>query len=382
MKKMNRYFSGIITIFMLVGMLTTNTQADIKESDDSQLTAVEVEGTPRLDELKTKPNESQVETIYGDDEIVTAIVEMEDAPVMDYYEVSNYSLLDGETSAGEAVSNFLSSEDAKIASDEIIDSQQNVISKISTLANESSNIARVSEGEFEVIDNWSTIVNAMAIRVPYGIIDKISGIEGVKRAYVEHTYDLPDLIENSVVQDGKENYSYSYDMIGVDETWRQGDTGKGMLVAVLDSGLDIKIDWNGEVVRTHEAFTDDSFMSGNPTDGIDDWNLRFTGNSLEEFLKGNQLNSTTGNNGNHITYDNNALYKNLKVPYACDYAEGDLNVLPADSDHGTHVTGTIAGFASTEEGEVKFSGVAPDAQVLFMKVFPDAGGGAAVSCGT
>ncbi|MGG7212652.1 S8 family serine peptidase [Clostridium nigeriense] len=379
MKKMNRYFSGIITIFMLVGMLTTNTQADIKESDDSQLTAVEVEGTPRLDELKTKPNESQVETIYGDDEIVTAIVEMEDAPVMDYYEVSNYSLLDGETSAGEAVSNFLSSEDAKIASDEIIDSQQNVISKISTLANESSNIARVSEGEFEVIDNWSTIVNAMAIRVPYGIIDKISGIEGVKRAYVEHTYDLPDLIENSVVQDGKENYSYSYDMIGVDETWRQGDTGKGMLVAVLDSGLDIKIDWNGEVVRTHEAFTDDSFMSGNPTDGIDDWNLRFTGNSLEEFLKGNQLNSTTGNNGNHITYDNNALYKNLKVPYACDYAEGDLNVLPADSDHGTHVTGTIAGFASTEEGEVKFSGVAPDAQVLFMKVFPDAGGGAAES---
>ena len=38
--------------------------------------------------------------------------------------------------------------------------------------------------------------------------------------------------------------------------------------------------------------------------------------------------------------------------------------------------GTIAGFASTEEGEVKFSGIAPDAQILAMKVFPDADGGA------
>jgi subtilisin family serine protease len=379
MKKMNRYFSGIITIFMLVGMLTTNTHADMKESNDSQLTAVEVEGTPRLDELKTKPNESQVETIYGDDEIVTAIVEMEEAPVMDYYEVSNYSLLDGDTSAGEAVSDFLSSEDAKIASDEIIDSQQNVISEISNLVNENSNIARSSEGEFEVVNNWSTVVNAIAISVPYGILDKISEVEGVKRAYVEHTYDIPDPVENSVVQDGKENYSYSYDMVGINETWNEGYTGKGMLVAVLDSGLDIKMDWKSEVVRVHEAFTNDSFKSGNPTDGIEDWDLRYTDSSLEEFLKDNQLNSTTGYNGNQITYEKNELYKNLKVPYACDYADGDLNVLPTNSDHGTHVTGTIAGFAETEEGEVKFSGVSPDAQVLFMKVFPDAGGGAAES---
>ena len=29
-------------------------------------------------------------------------------------------------------------------------------------------------------------------------------------------------------------------MVGVEEAWNKGYTGKGMLVAVLDSGLDIK----------------------------------------------------------------------------------------------------------------------------------------------
>ena len=36
----------------------------------------------------------------------------------------------------------------------------------------------------------------------------------------------------------------------------------------------------------------------------------------------------------------------------------------------------FAGYVETEEGEVKFVGVAPDAQILSMKVFPDVDGGA------
>lgn len=97
---------------------------------------------------------------------------------------------------------------------------------------------------------------------------------------------------------------------------------------------------------------------------------------MKKFLEKNQLASTTGQDGDKIKYDNNALYKNIKVPYACGYADGDLHVLPTDSDHGTHVAGTIAGYCADSEGKVKFTGVAPDAQILFMKIFPDEDGGA------
>ena len=379
MRKMNRCFASTISFFMLAGLLPTNVQADLK--DNTMLTAVELEGTSLLDELEGNINEVKGQALYGDDEFVTAIVELEEAPVMDYYDSSSYFSLDEENSAGESVSKFLASDDIKEVSEELLDNQKNIISEITTLVNENANegvnVASISEETVEVINNWTTIVNAISIRVPYRMLDKIRALDGVKRAYVEHVYDRPEPIENSVVEEGKATYSYSYDMVGVEEAWNQGYTGKGMLVAVLDSGLDIKRNWwDAQISRVHEAFTDNSFKSGNPTDGVDDWDLRYTNESLEEFLKDNQLISTTGADGSHITYDNNMLYKNVKVPYAADYADGDLDVSPLSSNHGTHVAGTIAGFASTEEGEVKFSGIAPDAQILAMKVFPDADGGA------
>ncbi len=145
-------------------------------------------------------------------------------------------------------------------------------------------MASISEETVEVVNNWTTIVNAISIRVPYGMLDKIRDLDGVKRAYVEHVYDRPEPIENSVVEEGKGTYSYSYDMVGVEEAWNKGYTGKGMLVAVLDSGLDIKRNWwDAQISRVHEAFTDNSFKSGNPTDGVDDWDLRYTNESLEKF---------------------------------------------------------------------------------------------------
>ena len=36
-------------------------------------------------------------------------------------------------------------------------------------------------------------------------------------------------------------------MVGIDETWNEGYTGKGMLVAVLDTGLDIKTNADGDL---------------------------------------------------------------------------------------------------------------------------------------
>ena len=189
MRKMNRCFASTIAFFMLAGLLPKNVQADLKDNSN-MLTAVEIEGTSLLDELEGNLNEVKEQALYGDDEFVTAIVELEGAPVMDYYNSSSYFSLDEENSAGESVSKFLASDDVKEVSEELLDNQENIISEITTLVNEDVNegvnAASISEETVEVVNNWTTIVNAISIRVPYGMLDKIRDLDGVKRAYVEH----------------------------------------------------------------------------------------------------------------------------------------------------------------------------------------------------
>ncbi|MEY8516437.1 Ig-like domain-containing protein [Lachnospiraceae bacterium 29-84] len=352
----------------------------VEAGEGESLDAVEVEEESRLGKLEAKEDRPQVEPLYQDDEIVTVIVEMDDAALMDYYGTSTYAAEGGEgATAGEAVSEFLTSEEAQEASEELLSGQDEVISQINGIAGQTEGrAARAADSGVEVVAQWTAAANAMAVKIPYGKLDEVKALKNVKRAYVQHVYERPEPIDNSNVVDGKPNEEYSYDMVDLGSTWQKGYTGKGMLVAVLDSGLDIKLYGTGEdagkVQYTHEAFTDDSFMSAKGSEV--DWNLRYTSDSMEKFLLANQLVSNTGQNGNIIQYDNNALYKNRKVPYGCDYADGDVHIMPSSSDHGTHVAGTVAGCAKTAEGEVKFTGVAPDAQILFMKVFPDEDGGA------
>lgn len=394
MKNRMRYLSSILAAAMVIGNMPATALAapasdtSAKKGQETRVEASEIEGVSRLDDREWSKREDQAEPLYKADDVVTVIVEMEEAPVMDYYSTSTYSETAeaSDKTAGEAVADFLADEEVKELSQELRDGQNDVLAGIAqlagagnaVLASENENEVQPAEEEsFEVTAQWTTIANAAAVRVPYRMLEDIKKLDGVKRAYVEHVYDRPEPVENASLEtELTTREGVSYRMAGVDGAWKEGYTGKGMLVAVLDSGLDIKLDNEGRVIRTHEAFTENSFYSGNPTDGENDWELRYTNESLAKFLEDNQLISTTGADGNKIVYDNNALFKNVKVPYACDYADGDLHVMPASSDHGTHVSGTVTGYAETEEGEVKFTGVAPDAQLVFMKVFPDEDGGA------
>jgi len=56
-----------------------------------------------------------------------------------------------------------------------------------------------------------------------------------------------------------------------------------------------------------------------------------------------------------------------------DFANGDTDPYPVNSDHGTHVAGTIAASGNNTIG---VTGVAYGVQIMALKVFPDLGGGA------
>lgn len=165
--------------------------------------------------------------------------------------------------------------------------------------------------------NLDTITSAYSTLDGYGEVDieaaieYVTGDELASQAPVEDNFGINDL--------------YGLDRIGAPEAWDEGYTGNGILIAVIDTGID----------RDHSELDDNIWVNQDeiPGNGIDD--------------------------------DANGYVDDFQ---GWNFVDDNNNV--EDSDyHGTHVAGTIAAEAG---GMVQ--GVAYNAKIMPLKVFPENAG--------
>ena len=201
----------------------------------------------------------------------------------------------------------------------------------------------------EVTDSYTWLFNGVAAMIPYESMSRIAAMEGVAKVVVQPIYEL---YEEPVGQAGASLYTISDGpMIGRQETWDLGYTGKGMKIAVIDTGLDV--DHPNFAALPDDCLTDSSA----------------TRESVEAFL--NQLNAAE--RSADMTIDN--VYHNTKVVFGYNYCDNNFNIthdFDGSGDHGTHVAGIAA--ANKVDGS-DVVGVAPDAQLYIMKIYGANGGG-------
>lgn len=194
--------------------------------------------------------------------------------------------------------------------------------------------ADMEDIDYELVYDFTTLLNGFSCDVAYGDLDKIADLDYVEAVYIANYYEEP-VLENPQSQEPEMKYAGGNSFTGNNSMNTAGFDGEGMVIAVLDTGTRV----------THEAFKDTSLVDATVV----------TEASVEAAIKNNV---------------NPGVYVSAKIPFAYDYADNDADVADHNG-HGTHVAGIATGYVPTTDGGAKFSGAAPAAQLLAMKVFHD-----------
>ena len=248
------------------------------------------------------------------DNVVTAFVVMEAAPLAEKY-----------TSIAQ-----MTATEKK----DLLDVQNRVIEQIEKTV--------LKGGELNVRYQFAYLTNAFSIQTEMKHLEKIAQLENVKSVYIVPVYNaIPS--ENVA----NPNTSSAAGFTGVADVWNElGYTGQGMKIAIVDTGLDLD----------HPSFAAAPEGASMTHEDIT--------NVLEDLNSYARKRSLTAAD----------LYRSEKVPYAFNYCDDNLSAdhsKDQQGDHGTHVAGIAA--ANATEG-TSVVGMAPDAQLLVMKVFGKAGG--------
>lgn len=333
--KLNRLLALVLSGSLALSVTVGNApfafaaSADSNETSTSQTNGVEVEQLDGSDYDLDLTRDDAVTQDNLDD----AISPDEDVRVI--------IVMDGD-SVVSANSAAVYSNDTAAQMEEIKAAQDKVIADIEETA--------LDGDDLTVSYQYSWLVNGVAATVPYGKLSDIESVDGVDKVVMQTVYEpcstdettSSNIVYPRTISDGQ--------MIGREDTWAQGYKGEGMKIAIIDTGLDT--DHQNFAALPDEVLTDTSLTQAD-IDGV------LT--SLNAYERYSGLTSAD-------------LYYNTKVAYGFNYVDNSLDIThdnDTEGDHGTHVAG-IAAANKVDESEVV--GVAPNAQLMVMKVFGTNGG--------
>lgn len=213
---------------------------------------------------------------------------------------------------------------------------QSIMAELTSEQAEVMSLVKALDEDVEFSHQYTALLSGFAAEVRYGEISAIEALPNVERVVVSEEYaqletsaeDVLALMQETGIFENNTDYK-----------------GEGMLIAVLDNGLDYD----------HSAFQTIPEVQ----------NLKYS--DVE-----NLVNGIWGVTSKGKTFTAAQIYKSGKVPFQFDYAGVDADVKTNSTSityygtyHGTHVSGIIAGNDDTIQGS------APEAQLAFMKVFGD-----------
>ena len=295
-------------------------------ADNGILAAITKITTPIESNIANYFDENVVTTLPSsikDEQDISVIVAMKTNNVVEAYNDSDKTL---------EIEDFVSSKQAEKIVDAAAAERARLIAKL----NGSGVSYTLGETYNNVVSGFEVVIKAKDFYTVEDLLNANQATAIVGEVYEPAEYKV---VENKVEVEDTGIFT---------NTVKDKYDGSGVVVAILDTGLDY----------THSAFA-----SGMETYENDIINMSVLRSKLSKLEASKSYSGLTAED----------LFVSRKVPYAFDYADKDPDVLPINSEHGTHVAGIIAG-----EDDV-IEGVATGAQLAIMKVFSDAQDGAKTS---
>ncbi|WP_297958950.1 S8 family serine peptidase [uncultured Ruminococcus sp.] len=236
-------------------------------------------------------------------------------PVKVIVRIDGDAVLSGEEAAEDGIA-YMDTEDAAAQTDTLQAQQQAVEKHI-----------RALYPELNVKYRYTLLTNGFSCMLPEDLIPAVEALPGVSSVERVQDIEVPMLAR-------------AQEIGGIPAFQNDtGCTGEGQVIAVLDSELDV----------THPMFAALA----------DDIDTALTKDDITELAESGSL---------HLDIDPERAYISSKLPYVVDYVDDDIygGVANPDAYHGTHVSSIAAGNTFTTADGDTISGIAKDAQIVFM----------------